>query len=86
MYLRRAAWAFSRFARTAANFAVDFERPPRRPILDRYLVTSDGTDSDLQKAAFIVKPPVCASETSPRVHHLFARFPTQANVALRNVH
>ena len=33
----------------AANFAADFERPPRRPILDRYLVTSEGTDSTYRK-------------------------------------
>jgi len=48
-YLRRAAWAFSRFTRTAANFASDFERPPRRPIRDRYLVTSEGTGSTYRK-------------------------------------
>ena len=45
----RASWAFSRFARTAANFAADLERPPRRPILDRYLVTSEGTGSSYTK-------------------------------------
>jgi DNA-binding NtrC family response regulator len=33
----------------AANFAADFERPPRRPILDRYLVTSEGTHSTYRK-------------------------------------
>jgi len=33
----------------ATNFAADFERPPRRPILDRYLVTSEGTSSRYRK-------------------------------------
>ena len=33
----------------AANFAADLECPPRRPILDRYLVTSEGTDSTYRK-------------------------------------
>jgi|SRR5208283_1720132 len=33
----------------AANFAADLESPPRRPILDRYLVTSEGTDSPYRK-------------------------------------
>lgn len=47
--MRRDACAFSRFARTAANFAGDRERPPRRPILDKYLVTSEGTDSTYRK-------------------------------------
>ena len=49
-----------RFARMAANFAADFERPPRRPILDRYLVTSEGTDSTyikpLSSSSYAVPP------------------------------
>ena len=33
----------------AANFLAGFERPPRRPIRDRYLVTSEGTRSTYRK-------------------------------------
>jgi hypothetical protein len=72
-YLRRAAWAILRFTRTAANFAADFERPPRRPILDRYLVTSEGTDSTYRKpllsSRHALTPEIFASY-SPRLRWL----------------
>lgn len=66
-----ASWAFSRFARTAANFAADLERPPRRPILDRYLVTSEGmaerTQSRFHRQATPSGPEILAE-----FHHLLA--------------
>jgi hypothetical protein len=51
----------------AANFAADFDRPPRRPIRDRYLVTSEGTRSTYRK------PLSLSSHTLPR--EIFASHP-----------
>jgi hypothetical protein len=71
VYLRRAACAFSRFARTTANLAADFERPPRRPILEWYLVTSEGTAHPTESRFHRQATPYL-QKASLRIPHFFA--------------
>lgn len=59
--------SFSRFARMAANFAADLERPPRRPIFARYVVTSEGTIQPTE-SRFHRQAVPRRQKSSPRIH------------------
>jgi hypothetical protein len=71
---------FGRGARTAATFATDFERPPRRTIRDRNLVTSAGTGSTYRKPLSSSTTPY-RQKSSPGIYHLAGSVESQPDAS-----
>ena|ERR1700722_9872878 len=71
---------FGRGARTVATYATDFERPPRRTIRDRNLVTSAGTGSTYRKPLSSSTTPY-RQKSPPGIYHLAGSVESQPDAS-----